>query len=269
MLQGWSVALSADGNTAVVGGFTDNGGQGAVWVYTRSGGIWTQQGDKLVGTGVEGYAGQGTSIALSADGNTVLVGGPYDSFLPDIGNAGAAWVFTRSAGVWTQQGPKLYGTGEVGNGEEGWSVALAADGNTAILGGPFDNTNIGAAWVFTRAATAPSLIAAVSRRVHGAAGAFDLPLSTVTTDPTTEPRQGPAHTIVFTFDRPITAATAAIAEGTATAATPTFSGNDVIVALTGVTDQQYVTISLTNVASADGLRGGTGSVRVGILCSET
>ena len=46
--QGWSVALSADGNTAVVGGYGDNGFAGAAWVYTRSGGVWSQQGAKLV-----------------------------------------------------------------------------------------------------------------------------------------------------------------------------------------------------------------------------
>jgi hypothetical protein len=43
--------VSADGNTAIVGGPGDNSGTGAAWVYTRSGGAWTQQGNKLVGTG--------------------------------------------------------------------------------------------------------------------------------------------------------------------------------------------------------------------------
>jgi hypothetical protein len=41
--QGFPVALSADGNTAVVGGLNDNGGAGAVWVFARSNGVWTQQ----------------------------------------------------------------------------------------------------------------------------------------------------------------------------------------------------------------------------------
>jgi lysozyme len=113
-----------------------------------------------------------------------------------------------------------------------------------------------------------SFIGAVSRRVHGAAGTFDLPLSAVTTNPTTEPRQGPAQTIVFTFNEAITGATATITEGTATAGTPTFSGNDVIVGLTGVTNKQYVTIALTNVASSDGGSGGSGSVRIGFLAGD-
>ena len=49
--QGWSVALSGDGKTAIVGGLVDNGLAGAAWVYTRSGGAWTQQGNKLVEIG--------------------------------------------------------------------------------------------------------------------------------------------------------------------------------------------------------------------------
>src|SRR6266853_509251 len=76
--QGYSVALSADGETAIVGGPTDNSQVGAVWVYTRRRGVWTQQGDKLVGSGAVGHPAQGRSVALSADGNTAIVGGPTD-----------------------------------------------------------------------------------------------------------------------------------------------------------------------------------------------
>jgi FG-GAP-like repeat/FG-GAP repeat len=144
--QGQSVAVSADGNTAIVGGPDDNSGIGAAWVFTRSNGVWTQQGDKLVGTGAVGYAGQGGSVALSADGSTAIVGGLQDNF-----DVGAAWVFTRSNGVWTQQGSKLVGTGAIGpNAGQGSSVALSAEGNTAIIGGPGDNLLVGAMWVFTR-----------------------------------------------------------------------------------------------------------------------
>jgi hypothetical protein len=139
------VGVSADGNTAIVGGNTDEHGVGAALVYIRTKGAWTQQGSKLVGTGVLGYANQGTSVALSADGNTAIIGGPFDD-----GDIGAAWVFTRSNGVWTQQGSKLVGTGAVGNSGQGNSVALSADGNTAIVGGPPDDSNVGAVWVFTR-----------------------------------------------------------------------------------------------------------------------
>ena len=152
--QGSSVALSSDGNTAIVGGPFDGSGVGAAWVYTRSGGVWTQQGSKLAGTGavrgVVGYgAHQGSSVALSADGNTAIVGGPADNNSGFV-ETGAAWVFTRSGGVWTQQGSKLVGTGAVGQGFQGISVALSGDGNMAIVGGSGDNNDAGAAWVYTR-----------------------------------------------------------------------------------------------------------------------
>jgi hypothetical protein len=144
-LQGRSIALSADGNTALVGGVADNGYVGAAWVYTRTNGVWEQQGSKLVGTGAVGTSYQGVSVALSADGNTAIVGGYVDN-----GGVGAAWVYTRRKGAWAQQGPKLVGTGAGGGAEQGYSVDLSADGNTAIVGAPTDSGHGGAAWVFTR-----------------------------------------------------------------------------------------------------------------------
>jgi uncharacterized protein (TIGR03437 family) len=147
---GNSVAVSSDGNTAIVGGPGDNGNAGAAWVYTRSGGVWTQQGGKLVGTGAVAGAYQGTSVALSADGNTAIVGGPSGNLNDFVAGVGAAWVYTRSGGVWTQQGNKLAAADAVGNAGQGASVALSSDGNTAIVGGPGDNGNAGAVWVYTR-----------------------------------------------------------------------------------------------------------------------
>ncbi len=144
-LQGVTVAVSADGNTAILGGSSDNSGVGAAWIFIRSGGAWTQQGSKLVGTGAIGAASQGSSVALNADGNTAIIGGAGDN-----NSAGAAWVFTRSGSTWSQQGLKLVGTGAAGTAGQGNSVAISADGNTAIAGGSGDNSGMGAAWVFTR-----------------------------------------------------------------------------------------------------------------------
>ena len=148
--QGIAVAVSANGDTAIVGGLGDKpeAGEttvGAAWVFTRSGGVWSQQGKKLVGTGAAGAASQGSSASLSADGDTAIVGGPFDNTY-----VGATWVFTRSGGVWSQQGKKLVGTGAVGYVYQGNSVALSGDGAAAIVGGPFDNSETGAAWVFVQ-----------------------------------------------------------------------------------------------------------------------
>ena len=145
--QGFAVALSGDGNTALIG--AGWGKDSGAWVWTRSAGVWTQQGPRLVGSGAVGY--QGSSVALSGDGDIALVGGGADNF-----ERGAVWVWTRSGGAWTQQGPKLVGSGSVGNAAQGMAVALSADGNTALVGGPFDDPvplgyeYRGASWVFTR-----------------------------------------------------------------------------------------------------------------------
>jgi hypothetical protein len=122
-----------------------------------------QQGGKLTSGEVENEAGFGTSAALSADGSTLLIGGPQDS-----GSQGAAWMFVRSGASWTRQGPKqtageaseggaLEECGEEAADEEGEcafgkSVALSADGNTALVGEPSSSSTPGAAWVFTRSA---------------------------------------------------------------------------------------------------------------------
>jgi hypothetical protein len=149
--QGFSVALSGDGNTALIGGPEDNNQTGAAWVFTRSGSTWSQQGPKLVGTGAAGSARQGWSVALSGDGNTAMLGGPRDAAsCGDCASNGAAWVFIRSGSTWSQQGPKLVGSGAVGRAGQGEGVGLAGDGNTALVGGPDDNSALGAVWVFAR-----------------------------------------------------------------------------------------------------------------------
>ena len=84
-----SVALSADGNIAILGGFADDGG--VALVFIRSGGHWTQY-KNLVGTGAVGKSAP--SVALSADGSIVMIGGSNDN-----GGIGAAWMFNRSAGA--------------------------------------------------------------------------------------------------------------------------------------------------------------------------
>ncbi len=101
---------------------------------------------KLIGAGATGTPRFGQSVALSADGKTLLLGGPVDDQ-----NLGAVWVFTRTATGWKQQGPKL--TPSSGGGSFGHAVALSAGGDTALVGGPdagFGSGGTGAAWVFSR-----------------------------------------------------------------------------------------------------------------------
>jgi hypothetical protein len=140
--QGTSVALSGDGNTAAIGGLNYGGSPGGVWVFTRKGNVWSQQGNHLISTGAVG-TDLGSSVSLSADGNTLVAGGHWDNNL-----MGAVWVFTRTDSVWSQEGSKLVGVGAAAASWLGYSVSLSADGNTALVGAPYDG--LGSVWVFTR-----------------------------------------------------------------------------------------------------------------------
>src|SRR5436305_11454664 len=87
-----------------------------------------QEQPKLVGTGAVGSANQGMSVALSADGNTAIVGGPgansADRARPaSIGPAGAAWEFTRRGGGRRQQASVGGAVSEAGGAE--WTQAAA------------------------------------------------------------------------------------------------------------------------------------------------
>jgi FG-GAP repeat len=148
--SGYSASISGDGNTAIIGAPFANSEIGGAFVFVRRHSIWKQQAE-LVGTDVTGpFSTQGTAVALSGDGNTAVVGGFNDNNEANGGNgAGAAWVFERSRGVWSQQA-KLVGTGFVGAPMQGYSVSISDDGDTVIVGGPLDNADAGAAWVFTR-----------------------------------------------------------------------------------------------------------------------
>lgn len=141
---GDSVGLSADGDTAVVGASDDNAGAGAVFVFTRSDGVWSQP-QKLTGNGTSGSFG--TSVAVSAGGNTILVGDPGNDT-----DTGAGWVFARSSESSSFVLVQELIPGDA-DGDAGQSVSLSADGDTALLGAPGDGGGAGAAWAFTRTAT--------------------------------------------------------------------------------------------------------------------
>src|SRR5205085_10012924 len=99
---------------------------------------FTQQGPKLVGSPALSSGAQGGAVASSADGNTAIVGGPT------FDGTGAAWFWTRdNTGVWTLRSPAL-GAFAGGISQHGAAVAISADGTTAAVGDPLDNSNAGA-----------------------------------------------------------------------------------------------------------------------------
>jgi hypothetical protein len=149
---GYSVAISGD--TIVVGALGIEVGadvpRGSAYVFVRSGTKWTQQA-KLTAFNGDGVAGIGNSVSINGD--TLVIGHPYDYF---GGNAsqGSAYVFVRSGTVWTQQARLTASDGAAGD-DFGYSVAIS--GETIVVGALLDTvrttTGQGSAYVFVRSGT--------------------------------------------------------------------------------------------------------------------
>ncbi len=179
---GTSVSLSADGNTLAVGAVGErssatgiNGDQGdssalfagAVYVFTRSKDMWSQQAYvKASNTGMGKYNSYfmdgcgdsfGASVSLSANGDTLAVGAfgeesnatgingdqggnRCSSRESELGGPGAVYVFTRSEGTWFQQAYiKASNTGW--SDKFGSSVSLSGDGDTLAVGALGEDSN--------------------------------------------------------------------------------------------------------------------------------
>src|SRR5690554_637657 len=146
--NGWSIALSADGTIVAMSAPRHNGNgpeSGQVRIFENIQGTWTQVGAPLVG--LQPNDTFGTSVALSADGTTVVVG-----TVPEItaGTSGYTMVFENISGIWTQIGQPIYGT-DPGN-QSGRSVSLSSGGNIVAIGEPGygtgSNSRIGNVRVF-------------------------------------------------------------------------------------------------------------------------
>jgi uncharacterized repeat protein (TIGR01451 family) len=149
---GSSTALSGD--TALVGAWeaTVNGhlGQGAAYVFTRSGATWSQH-QKL--TASDGAAGDVFGYSAALSGDTALVGAIFAK-VGSNSDQGAAYVFTRSGTTWSQQ-QKL--TASDGASYDRFGNSAALSGDTALVGAVNakigSNSDQGAAYVFTRSGT--------------------------------------------------------------------------------------------------------------------
>ena len=143
-LFGFSVAISGD--TAVIGAYLADyrgSSSGSAYVFTRSGGVWSQQA-KLTPSDLA--AGDEFGISVVVSGDTAVIGAHGND---DGGsNSGSAYVFSRSGGGWSQQA-KLTASDHAADDRFGRSVAISGD--TAVIGAFLDDdggTDSGSAYVF-------------------------------------------------------------------------------------------------------------------------
>jgi len=146
---GHSVALSSDGDTALIGAPATGEYIGAAWSFTRRGTSSWEEGEELSGAGEIGSGHFGSSVALSGDGATALVGGRFDN-----DGLGAVWAFNRASTFWGQGEKLTAGAGETEAGQFGYSVALSGDGDLALVGAPRTGSHSGRVWVLTHSGEA-------------------------------------------------------------------------------------------------------------------
>ncbi|MDN5864598.1 MAG: FG-GAP repeat protein [Gammaproteobacteria bacterium] len=138
----FSYSVAVSGSLAVVGATGANGGMGAAYVFAESNGTWVPV--QTLGAS-DAQAGAGFGFSVSISGDSILVGSPYVN-----AGAGAAYVFTKSGGTWSQAA-ELVPDDAGSNYNSGWSVAL--DGGTALVSAPVapvdGNPLAGAVYVFS------------------------------------------------------------------------------------------------------------------------
>jgi len=135
------------------------------------------------------------------------------------------------------------GSNELMTGTRKFNTAIAARGRIYVA-------NDNKVYAFSVPVPALQLTLAVSRKTHGGAGAFDIPLP-LSGSPGVECRTGGAtgdYTLVFTFTNNVTSGNASVTSGIGSVSgMPTFSGNTMTVNLTGVANAQTLTVTLSGV----------------------
>jgi FG-GAP repeat len=148
---GWSLAITEGAQrTLVVGapGLEKPGGVGGASVFLGTGTSWPKQADLVPSTGLSSGDAFGFSVGVSE--NTAIVGASGQQVGGAV-RAGAAYVFTRSGGTWTQQARLVANDG--GAGDE-FGSAVDIDKNLAVVGSPFRPPSAaGQAYVFIRTGT--------------------------------------------------------------------------------------------------------------------
>lgn len=141
---GSGVAISEDGDRVFVGAPGSSILDGVGYVYTRSGSTWSLE-QKLTPTGgTPGDISFGQAASFNALSDVLVVGDPEYT----ASALGSAYVFTRSGSTWTQQ-QKLNGGTLSSVASFGETVDINDDGDVIVIGAKNDNSNTGAAFVFT------------------------------------------------------------------------------------------------------------------------
>ncbi|MFZ0286586.1 MAG: FG-GAP repeat protein [Terriglobales bacterium] len=144
----FGISIAMSGNTVVVGDFDPNIEDfGTVDVFAKPEGGWSNMTQTATLTSSDNGIGFGTSVAISGD--VIVVGAADTSNFRKQSSPGAAYVFVKPAGGWTNMTESLKLTASDGLSGDAFGNSVAINSNTIAVGAFFVNNFSGRAYVFT------------------------------------------------------------------------------------------------------------------------
>jgi uncharacterized delta-60 repeat protein len=262
---------------------------GDIWVMNADGSNQTQLTSNPLNEGEPAFSVDGAKIAFIRSGNIWVMnadGSAQAQLTTDLGYASPSFhpdstklLFTRNTDIFVMNSDgtntmQLTGSYSTFNQTPAFSPdgtqivysgarpndlirlhVMAADGsNPTPLVTQLSQSVLYPSWGGTAATFIPlTATSAVSRKMHGALGPFDIPLP-LTGAPGVECRSSSGHhTLVFSFSNGVIGGSANVTNGTGSiSGAPTFSGNTMTINLTGVSDVQRITVTLSGVTDSFG-----------------
>ncbi len=215
-------------------------------LYDPATGMWTA-------TGSMATAREDDTATLLPNGQVLVVAGNSPT-----GTVNSAEIYDPTSGSWAA-------TGSLNTARREHAAILLSNGMVLVAGGA-DGSGfpLASAELYDPGSGTPNLVSAASRLTHRTAGSFDIDMPLSGTSGVEDRDASGSFLAVFTFDAPVTSGNTQVVGGTATAGTPTFSGNEMRVPLSGVADVQVVIIEISGVNEG----GATWDVPFGFLIGD-
>ena len=269
--------------TAALAGLTPGAAYHYQLVATSSAGI-SYGADQVFNNSAAGAAPTAVQLAAASD-----TGVSNSDNLTNLDNSSPAMVLTfHVSGTVAGATVSLYdGASAIGSTTaSGTATDVTTSGTAALADGAHSivarqtqpgmaESDASPATVVTIDTASPTITAAVSRKVHGGAGTFDLALAFgPSSTATVEPRVGGPTTMVFTFSKNIAAAGGVLSAGNFTIANATYGsatilGDTLTLNLSGITDMATVTVALGGITDLVGNTiGGTTNLSVRALFGD-
>lgn len=137
-------SVSTNGTWMGAGALSDGAGLGYVTLHKKNAGAWSTTPNQTLKPLMVTGLNFGRSQSMTSD--TLAVGADTDTVSSQA--VGQVYIYTLASDTWTLQGTVNAGANQQAGAKFGYSVSVSGD--TMVVGAPTENSNAGAAYVFTR-----------------------------------------------------------------------------------------------------------------------